>query len=434
MVESEIVDHLQRHAVEPGVVELARPTVHRALAETEFGPAWVTLDWSRRRSVLRIRPVPHGRLVGEAIGSGATRAHREATALTAAQRSGAAANAGDQVVELDVARALQRDIDLGPLPPELLERDSAAQLIGLISHEAAHGRSLEEAAARAGASMAAVVADSMDGAGRDAGAAARAMVAVEERLGADFEVVEADGRRAVIRAGRCPFGPATRPAMCRFTSALAGGLAARGAGQADVTVLESQAAGDHECRLIVDTASESDASIAHHYDWPPPPPDDRDDADTASEDRSFHVTLSLQLPRDRLSVPVTRHLVRAAMDEVGVVTDDADAVDLAVTEACGNVIDHSGPGDAYEVSVAISPRACHIRVVDVGRGFDHHALSLSGMPDHEAEHGRGVALMQALVDQVRFESEPEKGTVVHLVKRLEFVESAVAHRLMDKAD
>src|SRR5579875_289939 len=121
------------------------------------------------------------------------------------------------------------------------------------------------------------------------------------------------------------------------------------------------------------------------------------------------------------------------MREVGVVSHDADAVELAVTEACANVIDHSGPGDAYNVAVSIGPAACHIRVVDVGRGFDHEALALSAMADEHAEHGRGVALMHALVDQVRFESEPERGTVVHLVKRLNFEDSAPAHKLMERA-
>ena len=144
----------------------------------------------------------------------------------------------------------------------------------------------------------------------------------------------------------------------------------------------------------------------------------------------FEVTLSLQLPRDELSVPVTRHLVRAAMDEIGVVEEDSDAVDLAVTEACANVVNHSGPADVYDVAVTMGPASCHIRVVDIGRGFDHRALLSSGMADGESEHGRGVALMHALVDQVRFESEPEKGTVVHLVKHLTFHDKATAHKLI----
>jgi len=263
----------------------------------------------------------------------------------------------------------------------------------------------------------------------DAASAAALVVETERRMGAEFEVVEADTTHAVVRNRRCPFGPATGPAMCRFTSSLAGGLAARGAGTAQVSVAESLAAGDHQCQLVVDTADGLDATVAHRYAWPVAPPAD-DDQGLEPGGKGFQVTLSLQLPRDRLSVPITRHLIRAAMDEVGVVAEDADAVDLAVTEACANVIDHSGPGDAYDVAVTISPSASHIRVVDIGRGFDHQALSFSGMAAHDAEHGRGVALMHALVDQVRFESEPEKGTVVHLVKKLNFKESAAAHKLL----
>lgn len=138
----------------------------------------------------------------------------------------------------------------------------------------------------------------------------------------------------------------------------------------------------------------------------------------------------MMLPRDRVSVPVTRHLVRSAMDEVGVEAEDADSVELAVTEACANVINHSGPGDAYDVEVAINLDACHIRVVDVGRGFDHESLRPPTMATIDAEHGRGMALMDALVDQVRFESRPEQGTVVHLVKSLRFHAEAPAHQLI----
>lgn len=155
--------------------------------------------------------------------------------------------------------------------------------------------------------------------------------------------------------------------------------------------------------------------------------------DDEEQSTTFGLTLSLRLPRDKRSVPVTRHLVKAALDELGVIGEDGDAVQLAVTEACTNVIDHSGPGDAYDVVVTIDHAACHIRVVDVGRGFDHQALTFSPEAAGDAEHGRGVALMHVLVDQVRFESEPEQGTVVHLVKALHFDRNADAWSLMADA-
>ncbi|HET6963786.1 MAG TPA: ATP-binding protein [Acidimicrobiales bacterium] len=437
LVESEIVAHLARHAIEPAVVELTRPEVHKALDATQGQPVWVTLDWSRRHCILRIRPVPGGDLVGEPLGPGATLAHEEASRLATSARDRTPAGpdpAPEAVHELAVARAPEADIDVPPAPPDALPADDPALLVGLIGGGIDSGSSLDKAAARAGVTLAGLVAGHGDEEGAHAGrgteAAARRFIEAEERLGADFEMVESEAGRAVIRNRRCPFGPATSPSLCRFTSALAGGLAARDAGRSDVTLLESLASGDRECRLVIDTRERLDRTVSHRYTWPPSDEGRSDDGDRPEPVRRFQVTLSLQLPRDRLSVPITRHLIRAAMDEVGVVSDDADAVDLAVTEACANVIDHSGPGDAYDVAVSISPSACHIRVVDVGRGFDHEALHFSPMAAHDAEHGRGVALMHALVDQVRFESEPERGTVVHLVKRLTFEETAAAHRLM----
>src|SRR4051812_25327204 len=80
----------------------------------------------------------------------------------------------------------------------------------------------------------------------------------------------------------------------------------------------------------------------------------------------YGVMLTLRLPRDSLSVPVIRHLTRYALTEVGVLDEVTDDVELAVAEACANVLTHSGPGDSYDVSVTIGPEECEIRVVDIG--------------------------------------------------------------------
>ena len=418
--EEEICAHLERHSSDAAVVELARPLVRRGLQGAPPGPMWVSLEWEEQECRLQIRPLGDGPMPGSRIGPGLTRAHEAAGGLMADHGGEVAAG-----VDLRVARIAQRDIDPGPADPDLVPDDRPAHLLGLIGAEIAGGRSLEEAAARAGATLAEREIRRR-GPVESVEQLARALVETEESLGADFEVLRAEGARVVVRNGRCPFG-STAPAMCRLTSALAGGLAARAGGRAEVNVVESLAAGDHQCRLVVDMDGSRQGPVSHSYTWPPPR---GDRPPSPASGRGFQVSLSLQLPRDRLSVPVTRHLIRAAMKEVGVLSEDADAVELAVTEACANVIDHSGPGDAYEVKVSIGTSACHIRVVDVGRGFDHAALSLPSMADANSEHGRGVALMHALVDQVRFESEPEQGTVVHLVKSLRFDESATARRLM----
>ena len=139
------------------------------------------------------------------------------------------------------------------------------------------------------------------------------------------------------------------------------------------------------------------------------------------------IHLKLCLPRDELSIPVARHICRNSLAEVGVQRDCSGDIEVALTEACTNVLDHSGDGDEYEIQLGIEDDLCTIRVVDTGRGFDSE--SLQGLPDDSAEGGRGLVLMRALVDRALFTSRPEAGTIVHLEKDLSFVPGAAGLRL-----
>jgi len=146
----------------------------------------------------------------------------------------------------------------------------------------------------------------------------------------------------------------------------------------------------------------------------------------------MQLVLSICLPRDRTGIPVTRHIIRDALREVGVADDCAHDIVVAQSEACTNVIDHSGPGDQYEVRVEISDERCVISVVDTGDGFD--AVNLAGDLDLDSERGRGIHLMKALVDHVHFESRPDSGTAVYLEKNLRFRPgSLMTRRLAEEA-
>ncbi len=149
----------------------------------------------------------------------------------------------------------------------------------------------------------------------------------------------------------------------------------------------------------------------------------------------LEINLSLCLPRDELSVPVARHICRHALREVGVVRDSIDDIELALTEACTNVLDHSAADDEYEVKIGINDRVCAIRVRDRGRGFDYASLQRARANlVADAESGRGIALINALVDRVKFTAKPEAGTIVHLEKELDFEEdSPVRRRVAEQA-
>lgn len=132
------------------------------------------------------------------------------------------------------------------------------------------------------------------------------------------------------------------------------------------------------------------------------------------------IDLEICLPRDNSTLPVIRHIASCALGELGVTASAIDDVALALTEACTNVVKHSGVDDEYEVHLVVTDGLCEISVIDRGRGFDS-AVVAQGMAPGSAERGRGLALLAALVDGVSFESRPEDGTVVRLVKQLDIV-------------
>ncbi len=136
----------------------------------------------------------------------------------------------------------------------------------------------------------------------------------------------------------------------------------------------------------------------------------------------MEINLTLCLPRDEMSIPVVRHICDYAMGEVGVDRTCRADILLALTEACTNVTAHSTTENEYEVAIHIDDKRCEIRVVDSGKGFDVDLAEHEAAPP-DAESGRGIALMQALVDRIAFESKPENGTIVHLEKVLSYDET-----------
>ena len=157
-----------------------------------------------------------------------------------------------------------------------------------------------------------------------------------------------------------------------------------------------------------------------------------DAASTAELEGAVELNLTLCLPRDELSIPVVRQVCKNALTVLGVERGCIGDIEVAITEACANVLHHSGADDEYEVRVQIDDSVCVIRVIDGGRGFDYEALGAEHGSDVSAESGRGISLITALVDKVSFDSRPEDGTIVHLEKVLEYQDGAPIERLRTK--
>jgi serine/threonine-protein kinase RsbW len=141
----------------------------------------------------------------------------------------------------------------------------------------------------------------------------------------------------------------------------------------------------------------------------------------------MELRFALCLPRDGTSVPFVRHLLRSTLRRLGVEDGCVHDIEIALSEACTNVLRHAGTEDEYEVEVEVDDRRCKLTVSDAGGGFEFREGSAPVAPI-PSEGGRGIHLMRALVDGLHFESDGP-GTVVELTKTLELQPSSVLHRL-----
>jgi serine/threonine-protein kinase RsbW len=144
---------------------------------------------------------------------------------------------------------------------------------------------------------------------------------------------------------------------------------------------------------------------------------------------------SLHLRREAASVPFARRLLLGTMETVGV--ERATAYDLAValSEACANAVQHGGgsprSGEDYRVTAYLNSDMCRIEVTDNGVGFpspEHSSRYNAPLPRIDpvrTENGRGLFIIEALADHVRFRNEPGNGAVVSFDKILKWREDAL---------
>ena len=138
----------------------------------------------------------------------------------------------------------------------------------------------------------------------------------------------------------------------------------------------------------------------------------------------MRISVRLNLPREVDSVPAVRRLLRCALSAFQVDRQDGDDLELALTEACANVVKHATGADGIEVRLDVAEDRCAIDVADNGAGFDASAVD---DPGPNSECGRGLFLIKALSDNVRMQSTPRSGSLIHFEKSFALAGGAGAH-------
>jgi serine/threonine-protein kinase RsbW len=135
---------------------------------------------------------------------------------------------------------------------------------------------------------------------------------------------------------------------------------------------------------------------------------------------------------ETVSVPVMRRVLGDTLRRLGMDEESVYDILLAATEACTNVLRHSGREvRGYTVMTSLGPVGCQVQVADEGAGL----VPAEAEPAPETaiaelpESGRGLAVMRACVDNVTLDSAPGRGTVVTMRKHIRWPSDAPLRQL-----
>ncbi len=133
---------------------------------------------------------------------------------------------------------------------------------------------------------------------------------------------------------------------------------------------------------------------------------------------------TLQVPSSTENLALIREFVSSAAKQAGFDEKEVGRLELAVDEACANVIEHAYGQDVSKeviVRARLDENEFSIDIEDTGKGFDPASVNqeeLEQLINKRKTGGLGMRLMKTLMDEVRYEIEPGKKNALHMSKRL----------------
>ncbi len=134
-------------------------------------------------------------------------------------------------------------------------------------------------------------------------------------------------------------------------------------------------------------------------------------------------TIRLDLPATPRYLNVLGDCIAALLSHVNTLPDPQTTiynVQLAVHEACTNIIDHAYNGQEGRINITMTlnwqPPKLTIELVDTGKSFDPLAVPPANL-DEPHVRGYGLHLMKQLMDDVTYKTAPGSN-MWRLVKNL----------------
>ncbi len=135
-------------------------------------------------------------------------------------------------------------------------------------------------------------------------------------------------------------------------------------------------------------------------------------------------TFSLHVPSSTENLSMIRDFVKSIGTQSGMGDMDVAKLEMAVDEACANVMEHAYNSDSTkEVSIRalVDETSVQIEVIDTGKGFDPAAveqLKLEDLVSAKRTGGLGMRLIKSFMDEVHYEMLPGVKNELKMVKRL----------------
>lgn len=141
--------------------------------------------------------------------------------------------------------------------------------------------------------------------------------------------------------------------------------------------------------------------------------------------RLMNASQSRRFPGQFESLAAISEFVTRAAEATGLDARAVFAVQLAVDEACSNIIEHAYRGErqgSIECTCHVSDAELRVVLRDHGRPFNPESVpepNVHACIEDRTGGGLGLFLIRQLMDEVHFELTPNTGNVLTMVKHKE---------------
>lgn len=138
----------------------------------------------------------------------------------------------------------------------------------------------------------------------------------------------------------------------------------------------------------------------------------------------FERRFLLHVPSSTENLALIRDFVANIGKQAGLAESELSMIELAVDEACANVIEHAYSMDGSKeviVRAKLDADQVEISVIDTGKGFDPSSIVQKDLKKLVAERrsgGLGMRMMKLVMDEVQYQIKPGERNELKMIKKL----------------